>query len=840
MRCRNMFASHARSLARAVSLLLGVACMIAGPFAGSDERSDEAAVRAVKTPDGTLGIRHYAANRPPLVPSPLAKLPVGAVRAAGWLHTQLELEADGFVGRLHEVSRFLDPEGNAWLSPTGEGEKSHWEEVPYWLKGYGDLAYLLERPEMIAEAKRWIEPVIQSQREDGYFGPRRNLTVIGSPRGLKPDVWPNMVMLNVLQSYHEYTGDPRVIDLMRRYFRWELALPEEDFLLPYWQNQRAGDNLASVYWLYNRTGEAWLLELGEKIFRRMARWDQGVANWHGVNMAQCFRAPGIFYQQKGDLALLERAWLNYEDMRRQYGQVPGGLYGADENCRPGYHDPRQAAETCAMVEMMLSCEMLAALSGDVKWADVCEDVAFNSFPASMTPNLNALRYLTAPNLAVSDAKNKSPGVQNGGPMFCMDPYDHRCCQHNVSHGWPYFTEHLWMAAAGDGLAAVLYAPSTVRAKVGPEGREVLIREETRYPFDEEILLKLGMESPVAFPLYLRIPSWCEAPLLRLNGRDLQAPAVSGGWLIVERIWRHGDELMLTLPMSIRLRVWEANHDSVSVDRGPLTYSLRIGERYVKYDRTEEWPSWEIYPTTDWNYGLVLSDPPESGFEVIRREGDADMQPFTAEAAPIMLRTKARKIPEWQLDQYGLVAPLQPSPVRSEEATEDVFLIPMGCARLRISAFPVIGFGPDAVRWQVPKAPPVEASHCFENDTPAAVVDGVVPRSSGDQGLPRFTWWPHKGSWEWITYRLDEPKKVSAVEVYWFDDTGVGQCRVPESCRVQWWDGGDWRDVAPNPAVGVEKDRFNRLEFDAVETSQMRLYVKLRHGFSGGILEWRVE
>lgn len=840
MRYRRLLSASVKSRGTAVSLVLGVAWMAVNPICRGEERSNETTVRAVKTPDGALGIRHYACNRPPLVPSPLAKLPVGAVRARGWLLTQLELQADGFVGQLHELSRFLDAEDNAWLSPTGEGEASHWEEVPYWLKGYGDLAYLLERPEMIAEAKRWIEPVLQSQREDGYFGPRRNLTVIGSPRGLVPDVWPNMVMLNVLQSYHEYTGDPRVLELMRRYFRWELELPEEDFLLPYWQNQRASDNLASVYWLYNRTGEAWLLELGEKIFRRMARWDRGVANWHGVNMAQCFRAPGIFYQQKGDFALLDRAWLNYEEMRRQYGQVPGGLYGADENCRPGFTDPRQAAETCAMVEMMLSCEMLAAASGDVKWADVCEDVAFNSFPASMTPDLKALRYLTSPNLAVSDAKNKSPGVQNGGPMFCMDPYDHRCCQHNVSHGWPYFTEHLWMAAAGDGLAAVLYAPSTVRAKVGAEGREVVVTEKTRYPFDESIVLTFAAESPVAFPLYLRIPAWCSAPSLRVNGRDLPTPAAAGGWLAVERTWRDGDEAVFTLPMPIRLRVWDANHNSVSVDRGPLTYSLKIGERYVKHGRTEKWPSWEIYPTTDWNYGLVLSDPPESGFEPIHREWDGVRQPFAADSAPILLRTKARKIPEWQLDHHGLAAPLQPSPVRSDEPTEEVLLIPMGCARLRISAFPVIGFGPDAFRWRPPEVPPIEASHCFENDTVAAVQDGLVPRSSGDQGLPRFTWWPHKGSWEWITRRLDEPKKISAVEVYWFDDTGAGGCRVPETCRVQWWDGGDWRDVAPNAAIGVEKDRFNRLEFEPVETTRVRLYVKLRHGYSGGILEWRVE
>ncbi|MBC7354099.1 MAG: glycoside hydrolase family 127 protein, partial [Thermogutta sp.] len=183
--------------------------------------------QVVERPPAELGIHHYPANRPPLVPSPLVKLPVGAVRAQGWLKTQLELEAEGFIGHLHELSRFLAPEGNAWLDPNGEGDRSFWEEVPYWLKGYGDLAYLLGRPEMIAEARRWIEPTLQGQREDGWIGPRPNLEMINSPRGKKPDVWPNMIMLHVLQSYYEYAHDERVIEVMRRYFQWELRQPDE-------------------------------------------------------------------------------------------------------------------------------------------------------------------------------------------------------------------------------------------------------------------------------------------------------------------------------------------------------------------------------------------------------------------------------------------------------------------------------------------------------------------------------------------------------------------------------------------------------------------------------------
>jgi len=157
----------------------------------------------------------YVGNREPLLPSPLIKLPIGSIEPQGWLRAQLRLEADGFFGHLTELSRFLIKENNPWLSPEGKGEK-FWEEVPYWLKGFGDLAYVLGDQRMIDEAKEWINGVVASQREDGWFGPRANLK---SPRVHstgKPDLWPNMPMLNALQSYYEYSSDERVIRLMTK------------------------------------------------------------------------------------------------------------------------------------------------------------------------------------------------------------------------------------------------------------------------------------------------------------------------------------------------------------------------------------------------------------------------------------------------------------------------------------------------------------------------------------------------------------------------------------------------------------------------------------------------
>jgi len=799
-----------------------------------------AQVSVVERPDARPTNSHYVSHRPPLVPAPLIKLPVGAVRPEGWLRRQLELQNSGFHGRLGELSAFLKKEKNAWLSPTGEGERG-WEEVPYWLKGFGDCAYLLGDADQVAEARLWIEAVLRSQRDDGYFGPRPGLgSTVSSTTG-KYDLWPNMVMLMCLQSYHEVTGDPRVIDLMQRYFKWELSVPENEFLPPYWQKIRAADNLWSVYWLYNRTREPWLLELAQKIHRHTANFTDGVPDWHNVNMSQAFGGPTFFWVQSREPKHLEASERNWQTIRRMYGQVPGGMFGGDENCRPGYTDPRQAIETCGMVEMMFSCERLLHVTGDLVWADRTEDVAFNSLPAALTADLKALRYLTSPNLIQSDRSDKCPGVQNCGPMFLFDPFGHRCCQHNVGHGWPYLVEHAWMATPDNGLAAVLYGPTTVEAKVG-DGTQVRINEGTRYPFEETFEFALSMKQPVRFPLYLRVPGWCSQPALQINDENMPLSARPRTYVRVDKEWRNGDTVRLTLPMELSIRVWANNHGSASVDRGPLTYSLRIGERWVRAGGTDRWPAWEAYPATPWNYGLVLSDKPADSFQVVKKSWPATDMPFQLESVPIELLAKARRIAEWQPDERELVGPLQDSPVLSDQPIENIVLVPMGAARLRIASFPVAGSAPEARRWTGP--PPqlpykATASHCWPHDTVTALKDRREPRSSNDQSIPRFTWWDRKGTREWVQYELQHPMNISAVEVYWFDDTPGGGCALPASRQVLYRAGDEWKPVQHAKVGPVAKDQFDRIEFAPVNTSALRLDVQLKPGSSAGILEWRI-
>ncbi len=800
----------------------------------------QAAVTVTDQPAVTTSNRFYVSNRAPLSPSPFIKLPIGSITPQGWLRHQLELEKAGMTGRLKEISPWLRFDKSAWGNREGKGERG-WEELPYWLKGFGDLGYVLKDSAVTAEARQWIEAVLASQRADGWFGPRDLLTSLDG----KPDLWPHMVMLNVLQSFYEATGDPRVLPFMTRYFQWENQLPPAAFGAGYWPKIRMGDNIESCHWLYNRTGEPWLLELARKMHEHMQHWDRGEINWHNVNFSQGFRAGTVFWPQSRDVKDLESAERNYRTAMGTYGQFPGGGFVADENARPGFVDPRGGFETCGIVEFMHSFEMLTKITGNPLWADRCEDIAFNSLPAAMTPDQKGLHYLTCANQVQLDRNNKSPDVENGGTMFSYSPFEvYRCCQHNVSHGWPYYAEELWLATPDNGLCASLYAASEVSARVG-DGTTLKVTETTDYPFSDTITLKVAAPNPVAFPLYLRVPRWCEGATLKVNGKAERAVARPLSFLAVNRQWKNGDTITLRLPMRIAVTTWAKNKGAVSVNYGPLSFALAIKERWQRYGNNPDWPEWEVFPDSPWNYGLDLGTDPAKAIKVIHRPGPLAAQPFTPDAAPIRLRVPARRVPGWQVDQFNVAGLLQASPAKSTEPVEQIALVPMGAARLRISAFPTVSMAADAHEWVAPPKPKpsaykASASHCGDSDTVEALGDGLEPMNSNDHLIPRFTWWDHRGSQEWVQYDFAQQKKVSAVEVYWFDDTGAGQCRVPQSWQVLYQVGAEWKPVAATGPFGNARDAFNRTGFAPVETKALRLVVQLQPEFSGGILEWRVK
>jgi len=253
-------------------------------------------VSVAQRPSTTTTNAFYVSNKAPLLPLNFIKLPIGSIKPEGWILKYLQLQRDGLTGHLGEISAWLDKKNNAWYSGNGEGDHG-WEEVPYWLKGYGDLGYILNDQSIITETKKWLDKVFESQQPDGYFGPKPHPDKDGNI-----DLWPNMIMLWTMQSYYEYSHDKRVLPFMTKYFKWQSTLPDDKLLQTYWENSRGGDNLYSIYWLYNYTGDQWLLDLANKIHRNTADWTQknNLPNWHNVNVAQCFREPVTYYMQTKD------------------------------------------------------------------------------------------------------------------------------------------------------------------------------------------------------------------------------------------------------------------------------------------------------------------------------------------------------------------------------------------------------------------------------------------------------------------------------------------------------------------------------------------------------------
>jgi hypothetical protein len=261
-----------------------------------------------------------------------------------------------------------------------------------------------------------------------------------------------------------------------------------------------------------------------------------------------------------------------------------------------------------------------------------------------------------------------------------------------------------MATPDNGLVAMLYNSCHVNARVG-DGTVVTLKEETHYPFDENIKITVAAPNPVNFPLYIRIPKWCNDAGIFINGHKLATANTSATYTRIENLWKDGDVIEINFPMTVHVTTWTQNKNSVSINYGPLTFSLKIKEEYKKEDSKKsaiydsrwqqsadagKWPAYEIFPGSSWNYGLLLNESDTSKlFEVVKKQWPADDFPFSQQNVPIWLRTKGKQIPQWQIDQYGLVDTLPQSPVAVNTNVEQLELIPTGAARLRISAFPVV-------------------------------------------------------------------------------------------------------------------------------------------------------
>ena len=672
----------------------------------------------------------YLQNRTPLTPKKYVELPLGSIQAEGWLLQQLELMRDGMTGHLDEWYPSVVGERNGWLGGDGDG----WERGVYWLDGLVPLAWLLDDDALKEKAMPWIEWALNSQTESGYFGPVPFEVAPpvepGLQKGMRQDWWPKMVMLKVLKQYYEVSGDERVIDLMLNYFRFQLKeLPE----IPldnwtFWANRRGGDNLMVVHWLYNLTGESFLLELGDLLYEQTFPWTEVFLNedcyeggeldhlypyntqnrypfdqdlisrlctrqlqsFHCVNLAQGIKQPMIRYQQDPDPRYMKAVEKAFGDIHLYHGQ-PQGMYGGDEPMHG--KNPTQGIELCSVVELMYSLEKMIAISGDPSMMDHLEKIAYNALPTQVTDDFSSRQYFQQANqvMLTRHRHNFYEEDHHGGTDLCYGLLTgYPCCTCNLHQGWPKLVSHLWYATDGGGLAAVVYAPCNITAKVAG-GVEISIREQTHYPFEDKIRFRISAPEEVCFPFHLRIPGWCEAPVIRVNDKEIEFEIVDG-MVLIDRIWKTGDRVELELPAKVKLNRWVEN--SVSVERGPLVYALKIREDWTGVENSDKYGSFsEVRPLDPWNYGILEAAilDPDQGFELIQKAKVAGFYPWTLETAPLALITKGKQIPDWKLHRE-MAGPLPHSlPLKHLQGEEPdvITLIPYGCTTLRITEFPVV-------------------------------------------------------------------------------------------------------------------------------------------------------
>ena len=391
-------------------------------------------------------------------------------------------------------------------------------------------------------------------------------------------------------------------------------------------------NIENMMWVYENTGDRNLVSMAETSWRDYLtvaadpyRGDllpihvmqESPINAHGATYAETAKQPAILYMYTGKDEHLKFA-LAAQRRIFDHHMLIDGIPSTSEFFRTT--TSLDCHETCDIADHTWSWGYMLMATGDGLWGDRVERACFNAAPGAIKKDWKAVQYLSCPNqfLATLNSNHidppEFPADYKAGArrMMAYQPNPGQktaCCGGNVHRIFPNYVIRMWMKTNDGALAAVLYGPSTLTTTVGTENQPIEIVQTTNYPFDEHIQFRIESSGAVQFPLQLRIPHWCNAPGLALNGSPVAIPRIAKGFVVLNRTFHPGDVVTLTLPMKLALSHWP--QDGVGVERGPLVFSLPIKERWSsvvepKYT-TAEFPSWEAMPESAWNYGITIDE-----------------------------------------------------------------------------------------------------------------------------------------------------------------------------------------------------------------------------------------
>lgn len=700
-----MFQSFSRMLCLliALSLLTATACTGGGSQGGTSSQNQETETEPPISgsdtdnstpPDQTGDPRDVLITTKGAVEnmkfSPLA---LGQVQATSWLKTQLLLQAENVTKQFEHLSPDCRSEGDnrsGWLGGTGES----WERGTYYTRGLIASAYVLDDPDLKAQAQKWIDWTLESQIDSGAFGPLANDIE-------KLDYWPLMPMLMALELYYDATGDERVIPFLQNYFAWEFEALKQKKLTS-WARVRGGDNIFAVLWLYEKTQDESLLELCELLYEQTFDWETAydeeawMGTYHIVNAQQSFKLFPVMYAVTGDEHYLDLYYTGIENIYMASGRQDG-MSNGDEMSRG--IDGVYGNETCAVVERMLCDEIALYLLRDATIADHLELITYNALPQQLLPDGRGQVYFTMQNQVMANKGIHGFTSEGGDRSIYGLPGGFPCCVHNYQMGWPLFIASMWMSTSDGGLAVGAYGPNTVTATVG-NGTKLTVTQTTNYPYEDTVTLTLSADQTDTYPLYIRVPEWCTAASVLVNGHAVKADLIAGEYAKLSAEWQDSDVITLTFPADFTATLTDNN--SVSIRRGAVLFALEIGEKWKKitynplnWNLTRDYTSYNITPSTDWNYALENFNFQDvaSNFTVTRNPITDQMQ-YQLSDAPIILEAKAREVKDWVLNRdYDIAGdtPISPvAPERLEDETVTVRLVPYSHTRLRITLIPWTG------------------------------------------------------------------------------------------------------------------------------------------------------
>lgn len=641
---------------------------------------------------------------------------LSAIHPEGWLRRYLEMQRDGLTGHMEAAGYPFDTDGWADASiPSNQGD-AWWpyEQTGYWVDGAIRCGHLLRDAYLIEKAGRQIEFVLAHADRDGYLGPAF------LKNGKHWRRWPHAVFFRALAAHASATGDRRIAEAVARHY-----LGDKD---PYTLHRNVV-NVESMLWAYGETGREALLARAVAAYegynRQHPDHDTAVANMlsnkvgseHGVTYNEIGKLGAILAMHGGRRRLLDATVNAYRKLDRDQMLIDG-VHSSTELLRG--REALDSHETCDIADYPWSVGYLLMATGRAEYADKIERACFNAAPGAVrTHDFRGLQYFSCPNQVVADRTSNHNGFFRGDKWMSYRPNPGtECCPGEVNRIMPNYVARMWMRDCKGGVVAALYGPGRLTTTVGPEQREVTIVQETDYPFSGRIEFQFRMAAPVCFPFSVRIPGWCRGARIRVNGKPLAGAAKAGTFVAIEREFAHNDRVTVELPMEVKLSRWPEG--GVGVERGPLVYALRIEEDW-RVDRSEkratrEFPAWELYPASDWNYALALDERDLAGMvEVVERPMGA--WPWTLDTAPVELRVPARKVAGWKMLQTRSVirelpvawgetthkrisgefrlTPALPSPDslqrRLGKRVESVRLVPYGCTHLRIAVFPDAGW-----------------------------------------------------------------------------------------------------------------------------------------------------